>query len=87
VSVSFDEKGGELMGSRTPSRPCLICGEHETRSNAGICYRCRPHPRVHVDGDRIYISGIGALSHDAAYRLSWAISDALSQQPKIVATE
>jgi len=66
------------MGANTPSRPCLICREHITRSNAGICFRCRPHPSVHRSGDVIYISGLGALSHDAALRLAHALADAVT---------
>jgi hypothetical protein len=66
------------MGSKTPSRECLICPERMTRSNAGICFRCRPHPGVHRSGDVIYVSGLGALSHDAALRLAHAIVDAVT---------
>lgn len=66
------------MGSRTPARKCLICSEHTTQSNAGICHRCRPHPRVYLDGPVVYITGFGALSHDAALQLAHAICDALT---------
>ena len=66
------------MGARTPARPCLICRKHPTRSNAQICYPCRPTPRIHVEGDHIYIGGIGPMSHDAALRLAHAIADAVT---------
>ena len=66
------------MGSRTPARECLICREHQTRSNAGICYRCRPSPRIYVDGPVVYITGFGPLNHDAALRLAHEICDALT---------
>ena len=66
------------MGSKSRARPCLICRKHETKSNSGFCYRCRPCPRVHVDGDSIYIGGIGPMTHDTALRLAHAICDALT---------
>jgi hypothetical protein len=43
------------------------------------CYRCRPSRRLHVEGDKLYISGIGHLSHDAALQLASAIADALEK--------
>jgi hypothetical protein len=65
------------MGSQpTPRRECPICRKHPTRSSAGVCFRCKPHPSVHRSGEVIYVSGLGALSHAAALRLAWAICDA-----------
>jgi hypothetical protein len=66
------------MGARTPSRACLICRERETKANNGICWRCRDHPHVHVEGEGIFISRVGFLSHDAALRLAHEICDALT---------
>ena len=66
------------MGAQTPRRSCLICRKHETRSNAGICWRCRPTPRIYVEGETIFIGGIGPMSHDTALRLAHAIADAVT---------
>jgi hypothetical protein len=66
------------MGSRTSSRACLICRDHDTKSNAGICWRCRPTPRVYLEGESLYVGGIGAMSPQAALALANSIADALT---------
>ena len=60
----------------------MRCRQHVTRSNEGICYRCRDIPDVYRDGDTITIRGIGHLTPSKALTLAHRIADVLSSPAK-----
>jgi hypothetical protein len=66
------------MGGRMEPAPCIQCRKQKTRSLTRLCYVCKPLPDVRLDGDKVYVDGLGHLTTDKALRLAWAIADLLS---------
>lgn len=63
---------------RTP-RPCRGCAIEPTRSAQGLCWQCRPTPRVYEETGSVYVVGLGRLPADRALELANRIADVLAQ--------
>lgn len=66
------------MASRIDPAPCIDCRQRKTRSLTGLCYQCKPTPDVRLDGEKVYIDGLGHMTTDKALRLAHAIADVLT---------
>ena len=66
------------MSRRTNKpRPCIRCGQRQTRSDTRVCWECRSAPAVRRDGGYVHIEELGNLTTHAALRLAHALADAV----------